>query len=65
MTAKIVNVIRCRNAMGEKYVYRHCCYNYELIKRTETQKKVSHDLEIHLKQGEEGKTSSVLLRKMK
>lgn len=56
----------CRNATGEKYVYMHCCYNYELIKRTETHKMSVIDLEMHLIQGDEGKAfCSVLLRKKK
>lgn len=66
MTAKIVNVIfRCRNATGEKYVYRHCSYNYELINIKKHKMSVI-DLEMHLKQSDEGKGfCSVLLRKKK
>lgn len=54
MTAKIVNVIfRRRNATGEKYVHRYCCYNYELIKKADTNKMSVIDLKMHRKQERE------------
>lgn len=50
MIVKIVNVIfRRRNVIGEKYVYRYCCYNYELIKKVDINKMLVIDLKMYRK----------------